>query len=143
MTRDQTPGTNLRISHIHVLLNSLGQHVPLKINVGFAKVWRKIFLAKMAFSTGKNLEQPSPHTYIYIYIYFVYLLIIHIVHCVAASCVFLWGPWARIDCTKEVRSVHKYCRRKRMNYSKANETTKGTDGSTDWNPLDTTLQGKR
>ena len=29
-TRDQTPGTNLRISHIHVLLTSLGQHVPLK-----------------------------------------------------------------------------------------------------------------
>ena len=45
MTRDQTPGANLRISHIHVLLTSLGQHVPLKINVGFAKVWRKIFFS--------------------------------------------------------------------------------------------------
>ena len=44
MTRDQTPGANLRISHIHVLLTSLGQHVPLKkINMGFAKVWRKQF----------------------------------------------------------------------------------------------------
>ena len=79
VTRDQTPGANLRIqvSHIHVLLTSLGQHVPLKINVGFAKVWRKktFFLAKMAFSTWKNLEQPSYilhlqlHIYIYIYLY--------------------------------------------------------------------------
>ena len=43
--RDQTPGTNLRMSHIHVLLTSLGQHVPLKINVGFVKVWRKKFFS--------------------------------------------------------------------------------------------------
>ena len=41
--RDQTPGTNMRISHIHVLFQNLGQHVPLKINVGLAKVWRMIF----------------------------------------------------------------------------------------------------
>ena len=41
-------------------LTSLGRHVPLKINMGFAKVWRKnFFLAKMAFFTCKNLEQPS------------------------------------------------------------------------------------
>ena len=41
-------------------LTSLGRHVPLKINMGFAKVWRKnFFLAKMAFFTWKNLEQPS------------------------------------------------------------------------------------
>ena len=33
--------SDLVISHIHVLLTSLGQHVPLKINVGFAKVWQK------------------------------------------------------------------------------------------------------
>ena len=46
VTRDQTPGTNLRISHIHVLLTSLGQHVPLKTNVGFAKVWRKNFFGE-------------------------------------------------------------------------------------------------
>ena len=41
VTRDQTPGTNLTISHICVLLQDLGQHVPLKINMGLAKVWRK------------------------------------------------------------------------------------------------------
>ena len=32
-------------------LTSLGRHVPLKINMGFAKVWRKFFFAKMAFFT--------------------------------------------------------------------------------------------
>ena len=42
---------NLRISHIHVFLKNLGQHVPRKINMEFAKVRRKnFFLAKMAFS---------------------------------------------------------------------------------------------
>ena len=35
------PGANLRISHTHVVLKNLGQHVPLKINVGLAKVWQK------------------------------------------------------------------------------------------------------
>ena len=41
-------------------LTSLGRHVPLKINMGFAKVWQKnFFWAKMAFFTRKNLEQPS------------------------------------------------------------------------------------
>ena len=62
VTRDQRPGTYLRIMilHIHVLLKNLGQHVPRKINVEFAKVRRKnFFLAKMAFSRWKNLEQPS------------------------------------------------------------------------------------
>ncbi len=71
----ETPGANLRIqvSHIHVLLTSLGQHVPLKINVGFAKVWRKktFFLAKMAFSTWKNLEQPSYILYLQLHIYII------------------------------------------------------------------------
>ena len=42
--REQTPGTNLRRSLINVLLSSVGQHVPLKINMGFTKVWRTIFL---------------------------------------------------------------------------------------------------
>ena len=32
---------NLRISHINVLLTGVGQHVPLKINMGFAKIWIK------------------------------------------------------------------------------------------------------
>ena len=45
VTRDQTPGLILRVSHIHVLLKDLGQHVPLKINVGLAKVWRKKILS--------------------------------------------------------------------------------------------------
>ena len=54
---------NLRISHIHVFLKDLGQHVPRKKNMEFAKVRRKkFFLAKMTFSRWKNLEQPS---YIY------------------------------------------------------------------------------
>ena len=34
---------NLRISHIHVFLKNLGQHVPRKINMEFAKVRRKNF----------------------------------------------------------------------------------------------------
>ena len=56
---------NLRISHIRVFLKNLGQHVPRKKNMEFAKVRRKnFFLAKMAFSRSKNLEQPS---YIYIH----------------------------------------------------------------------------
>ena len=69
MTRDQTPGTNLRLSHIHVLLTSLGQHVPLKINVGFAKVWRKKF-----FSGEDGVfhmkEFRTTLTFIYIYMHF-------------------------------------------------------------------------
>ena len=58
---------NLRISRVHVFLKNLGQHVPRKINMEFAKVRRKkkIFLAKMAFSRWKNLEQPS---YIYMFV---------------------------------------------------------------------------
>ena len=51
---------NLRISHIHVFLKNLRQHVPRKKNMEFAKVRRKnFFLAKMTFSRWKNLEQPS------------------------------------------------------------------------------------
>ena len=58
---------NLRISHIHVFLKNIRQHVPRKKNMEFAKVRRKnFFLAKMTFSRWKNLEQPS---YIYIYIF--------------------------------------------------------------------------
>ena len=34
---------NLRISHIHVFLKNLGQHVPRKKNMEFAKVRRKKF----------------------------------------------------------------------------------------------------
>ena len=61
---------NLRISHIHVFLKNIRQHVPRKKNMEFAKVRRKnFFLAKMTFSRWKNLEQPS---YIYIYLFFVY-----------------------------------------------------------------------
>ena len=41
MTGEQAPGTNLRRSHVNVFLSSGGQHVPLKINMGFAQVWRK------------------------------------------------------------------------------------------------------
>ena len=49
MTGEQTPGTNLRRSHINVFLTSLGQHVPLKVNVGFAKVWRTNFWRRCPF----------------------------------------------------------------------------------------------
>ena len=41
--REQTPGTNLRRSRMNGLLTSFGRHVPLKINMGFARVWRKYF----------------------------------------------------------------------------------------------------
>ena len=70
--REQRPGANLRRSHANVFLTSLGQHVPLKINVGFAKVWRNNnFLAK-------NVEQPS---YIYICIYMcIYIYICIYIH---------------------------------------------------------------
>ena len=67
VTRDQTPGTNLIVSHIHVLLTSLGQHVPLK----------DFFLAKMGFSTWKNLEYLEQPSYIYIYTYiYIYVCIL-------------------------------------------------------------------
>ena len=52
MTGEQTPGTNLRISHISVFLASVGQHVPLKEIMGFAKFGeRKLFFAKMPVPT--------------------------------------------------------------------------------------------
>jgi len=85
VTRDQTPGTNLSISHIHVLLTSLGQHVPLKINVGFAKVWRTIFFGEDDVFHMKefrtilvclyiNLNLLFIYMYIYIYtIYYIYI----------------------------------------------------------------------
>ncbi len=37
---------NLRISHIHVFLKNLDQHVPRKINMKFAKVRRKNFFGE-------------------------------------------------------------------------------------------------
>ena len=37
---------NLRISHIHVFLQNLGQRVPRKINMEFAKVRRKNFFGE-------------------------------------------------------------------------------------------------
>ena len=52
---------NLRISHIHVFLNNLGQHVPRKINMDFAMISRKfaIFFGEDGVFQMKNLEQPS------------------------------------------------------------------------------------
>ena len=44
--REQRPGANLRRSRTNVFLTSLGQHVPLKINMGFPKVWRKYFFCE-------------------------------------------------------------------------------------------------
>ena len=40
---EQTPGTNLRLSHINVFLTSVRQHVPLKIHRGLPKYffWRR------------------------------------------------------------------------------------------------------
>ena len=35
--QEQTPGTNLRISLINIFLTIVGQHAPLKINMGFTK----------------------------------------------------------------------------------------------------------
>ena len=43
-----------RRSHINVFLTSVGQRVPLKINMGFAQVWRFFYfflLARMCVST--------------------------------------------------------------------------------------------
>ena len=71
VTRDQTPGTNLRISHIHVLLTGLGQHVPLKINVGFAKVWQRFFSGEDSVFHVKEFRTTliSIDICLYIYIY--------------------------------------------------------------------------
>ena len=49
MTGEQTLGTSLRISHISVFLTSVGQHVPLKINMAFAKVWGLFFCEDVCF----------------------------------------------------------------------------------------------
>ena len=115
---------NLRISHIHVFLKNLRQHVPRKKNMEFAKVRRKnFFLAKMTFSRWKNLEQPSYiYIYTYIYIHFTHMLYINAafrrqfqinvlsntpgcsnknrVPGSSASAVFpdLWGAWTAMDC---------------------------------------------
>ena len=73
MTRDQTPGTNLRISHVHVLLKTLGQHVPLKINVGLAKVWRIFFGEDVLFRVKEfRTTFIYIHIYIYVYVFFMY-----------------------------------------------------------------------
>ena len=61
---------NFRISHIHVFLKNLGQPVPRKKNMEFAKVRRKnFFLAKMRFSRWKNLERMCICIYIHIHIW--------------------------------------------------------------------------
>ena len=44
MTGEQASGTNVRRSHINDFTTSVGQHVRLNINMGFAKVWRKKML---------------------------------------------------------------------------------------------------
>ena len=67
---------NLRISHIHVFLKNLGQHVPRKINMEFAKVRRKIF-----FGEDGVLEQPS-YIFIVISIYYIYSVYIYIYTCI-------------------------------------------------------------
>ena len=41
--REAALGTNVRKLLTNACLTSVGHHVPLKINMGFAKVWRKIF----------------------------------------------------------------------------------------------------
>ena len=55
---------NLRISHIHVFLKNLGQHVPRKKNMEFAKVRRKKFFfgEDDVFQMKEFRKQPS---YIY------------------------------------------------------------------------------
>ena len=44
MTGEQASGTNVRRSHINDFTTSVGQHVRLNINMGFAQVWRKKIL---------------------------------------------------------------------------------------------------
>ena len=60
VTGEQAPGTNLRRSHIRVFLSGVGQHVPVKMNTGFAKFGeKKTLLGKRCVSAWKNLNQPS------------------------------------------------------------------------------------
>ena len=105
--RDQTPGANLRISHIHVLLTSLGQHVPLKINVGFAKVWRKIFFSG---EDGVFHMKEFRTTLIYIYIFLSFnicLLVSENVKSALGTCIesfasvmFLFQNWSAVSLGK-------------------------------------------
>ena len=66
MTGEQTPGTNLRISHINVFLTNVGQHVPLELNMGFAKVWRAYFFGEDVCFNVKEFRTTLIHIYIYI-----------------------------------------------------------------------------
>ena len=52
MTGEQASGTNVRRSRINDFTTSVGQHVRLNINMGFAKVWRKKILI------GENVPFP-------------------------------------------------------------------------------------
>ena len=62
--REQTPGTNLRRSRINGFLTSLGRHVSLKINMGFAKVWGKYFFGEDDVFHMKEFRTTLIYTYI-------------------------------------------------------------------------------
>ena len=65
--------SNLRISHIHVFLKNLGQHVPRKKNLEFAKVRRKNFL----FGEEDVFQMKEFRTtLIYINTFFIYIIYI-------------------------------------------------------------------
>ena len=63
---------SLRISHIHVFLKNLRQHVPRKKNMEFAKVRRKIFFGEDDVFQMKEFRTTLMYTCkmynIYIYI---------------------------------------------------------------------------
>ena len=44
--------------HISIFLHSAGQHVPPKINVGFAKVWQIFGLRRCLFPRGRIWNSP-------------------------------------------------------------------------------------
>ena len=69
--REQRPGANFRISHVNGFLTSLGRHVPLKINMGFAKVWRKYFFCE-DYDVFRMKEFRTALVYFCIYIIYIY-----------------------------------------------------------------------
>ena len=72
MTGEQTPGTNLGRSHITAFLTSVWQHVPQKINMGFAVGSLKFGESKCLFGEHvcfhvKEFRTTVIYRHIYIY----------------------------------------------------------------------------
>ena len=69
MTGEQTPGTNLRRSHVNGFLTSLGRHVPLKINItwGLLKFGERIFFGEDGVFHMKEFRTNLIYIYIFIH----------------------------------------------------------------------------